>query len=176
MANKRIQLAILVAVAVAAVTVTTAVAGGGSQHISERLTGFEEVPVVSTAGEGKFKAHIKRDRIEWELRYEDLEGAVTQAHIHVGQRDVNGGISVFLCSNLGNGPAGTQACPPAPAKITGTARAADVIGPTGQLVGAGEFNELLHAIKAGVTYANVHSTAVGTGEIRGQLNDDRDDD
>ena len=32
---------------------------------------------------------------------------------------VNGGISVFLCSNLGNGPAGTQPCPPGPATITG---------------------------------------------------------
>jgi hypothetical protein len=176
MKNRRFQLAALVAVAVAGVAVTTAVAGGGSQQISERLTGFEEVPVVSTGGEGKFKADVKRDRIEWELRYEDLEGDVTQAHIHFGQRDVNGGISVFLCSNLGNGPAGTQPCPPAPAKITGTATAADVIGPTSQLITAGEFDELLQAIKAGMTYANVHSTAVGTGEIRGQLNDDRDDD
>jgi hypothetical protein len=39
---------------------------------------------------------------------------------------------VFLCTNLGNGPAGTQACPAAPATITGTLRPADVIGPTGQ--------------------------------------------
>ena len=32
---------------------------------------------------------------------------------------VNGGISFFLCSNLGNGPAGTQACPAGPAELTG---------------------------------------------------------
>ena len=32
---------------------------------------------------------------------------------------VNGGISVFLCTNLGNGPAGTQACPQE-GTVTGT--------------------------------------------------------
>jgi hypothetical protein len=178
MRNKRLQIAGAVAVvAVASVVATTAVAGGDKQ-LRTGLTGFEEVPAVSTDASGKFRAKLRTSsqEIEYELSYADLSGAVQQAHIHLGQRAVNGGISVFLCSNLGNGPAGTQACPPAPAKITGTATAADVIGPTSQLITAGEFDELLQAIKAGMTYANVHSTAVGTGEIRGQLNDDRDDD
>ena len=65
-------------------------------------------------------------RIEWELSYADLEGAVQQAHIHFGQKGVNGRISVFLCTNLGNGPAGTQPCPAPPATISGTIVAADV--------------------------------------------------
>ena len=175
MANKRFQLAILVALAAAAVTVTTAVAGGGDQRISERLTGYEEVPVVSTGAEGKFKAHIERDRIEWELRYEDLEGDVTQAHIHFGQRSVNGGISVWLCGNPNPPvvvpPPGTQTCPPDPAKITGVATAAQVVGPAGQGIAPGEFGELVQAIKAGVAYANVHSSRFPGGEIRGQLDD-----
>ena len=96
-----------------------------------------------------------------------------QAHIHFGQEAVAGGISAFLCTNQGNGPAGTQACPPAPATISGTIRAADVIGPAGQGIAAGEFGELVRAMRAGVTYANVHSALVPGGEIRGQIDKER---
>src|SRR4029079_7732711 len=101
--------------------------------------------------------------------YAALEGNVPQAHIHLGGRSQNGGIIVFLCSNLGNGPAGTQACPAAPATITGTLRPADAIGPAGQGITAGEFDELIAAIRADATYVNVHSTLYQGGEIRAQL-------
>jgi CHRD domain len=170
MRQKRIQLAAAVAVvAVASVVATTAFAGGGKE-IREKLTGDEEVPVVLTSGEGKFKAKIRSDRIEYTLRYEDLEGAVTQAHIHLGQRHVNGNIAVFLCSNLGNGPAGTQACPPSPATVQGTLDAGDIVANVApQGITAGEFDEFVRALRAGVTYANVHSGAFPNGEIRAQL-------
>ena len=76
---------------------------------------------------------------------------------------------MFFCTNLGNGPAGTQACPSAPATVTGTITPADVIGPAGQGITAGQFDELVAAIRAGVTYANVHSSLYPGGEIRAQL-------
>jgi hypothetical protein len=101
---------------------------------------------------------------------------VLQAHIHFGQAAASGGISVFLCTNLGNGPVGTQACPAAPATITGTFAAADVIGPVGQGIEAGAFGELVQAMRAGVTYANVHSSKWPGGEIRAQLDNDQSDD
>ena len=44
-----------------------------------------------------------------------------------------------------------------------------MIGPTGQGIAAGQFEELVRAIKAGVTYANVHSSLFPSGEIRGQI-------
>lgn len=47
--------------------------------------------------------------------------------------------------------------------------AADVIGPTAQGIEAGAFDELLAAIRAGRTYANVHSDKWPAGEIRAQL-------
>jgi len=152
--------------------VGVAVARGGGDQIRERLTGYEEVPAVSTAADGRFEAHVSRrdDQIEYRLSYEDLTGTVAQSHIHFGQKDVNGGISAFLCSNLGNGPAGTQACPQGAATITGTIEPEDVIGPTGQGIAAGEFDELVAAIRAGMTYANVHSSTFPGGEIRAQLN------
>jgi hypothetical protein len=95
---------------------------------------------------------------------------VTQAHIHFGARNQFGAnISVFLCSNLGNGPAGTQPCPPAPATITGTVRPGDVIGPAPFGIAPGEFDELMDAMEAGFTYVNVHSTKYPGGEIRAQI-------
>jgi hypothetical protein len=187
--NRRLKFAVGVAVlAAAAAAGTVAVAGGGNQ-IREDLIGYQEVPAISTTGNGTFKARIDRNgqQISYRLTYADLEGAVQQAHIHIGQPAVNGQIVAFLCSNLGNGPAGTPACPPAPGTVEGTIEPADVLNTTnpppataGQGIEAGAFDELVDAIKAGATYANVHSTKWPGGEIRAQLegddNGDRDDD
>lgn len=138
----------------------------------ETLSGYEKVPAVSTVARGDFRAEIGPydNSVNWQLSYYELEGNVTQAHIHFGQKGVNGSIVVFLCSNLGNGPAGTQPCPPSPASVSGTFRAADVgAGATAQGIAAGEFAELLKAIRAGMTYANVHSTKFPAGEVRSQI-------
>jgi hypothetical protein len=176
------RLAVVVAVsAVVAATLTgsAASAGGdgsrGGDTLREQLTGFQEDPLVlSTTGEGQFRVQINQQakEIAYRLSYAGLEGTVTQAHIHFGGKAQSGGISVFLCSNLGNGPAGTQACPVAPATITGTITPPSIIGPVGQGITAGQFDELLAAIRQGVTYVNVHSTLYPGGEIRAQLGHD----
>jgi hypothetical protein len=175
--NARVKLAVAVAVVSALVIAVTTAAAGGGKQIRERLSSYQEVPALSTAGSGDFRARLRlgHEEINYSLSYADLTGAVQQAHIHLGQTAVNGGISVFLCTNLNNGPAGTQACPPAPATIQGTIRPADVIGPAVQGLAANEFDELVNAIFAGVTYVNVHSATFPGGEIRAQLNV-RDDD
>jgi hypothetical protein len=146
--------------------------GTTGNMLHEQLTGYSETPVaLSTTGNGQFRVQIDEgaQAISYELSYQALEATVTQAHIHFGSSSQSGGISVFLCTNLGNGPAGTQPCPAAPATITGTITAADVIGPSGQGIAAGEFAELVDAIRAGRTYVNVHSTKYPGGEIRSQL-------
>ncbi len=103
----------IASVMVLLVAVSIVFADGGFRRIREFLKGFEEVPAVSTVADGEFRARISNDQtqIQWELSYSDLESAVQQAHIHLGQKDVNGGISVFLCTNLGNGPAGYTTLP-----------------------------------------------------------------
>ena len=162
----------LATAAVASAAVAIAGGGGGAPTVHERLSGFQEDPAaISTTGTGTFVADIdaKGEAVTYQLTYSALEGDVRQAHIHLGTRHQSGGIAVFLCSNLGNGPAGTQACPPAPATITGTIRPIDVIGPTGQGLAPGEFAELLRAARAGATYVNVHSSLFEGGEIRAQL-------
>lgn len=88
-------------------------AAASAERIRATLTGYEEIPPVSTEAGGQLRGRISNDEqsIEWSLTYSGLEGAVQQAHIHFAQAGVNGGIAVFLCTNLNNGPAGTQGCP-----------------------------------------------------------------
>jgi len=111
---------------------TTFTDDGGSRRVSVRMSGYNETPLaLSTTGNGRFQARISRDEseIQWELSFGDLEGTVTQSHIHFGSSAQTGGVSIFLCSNLGNGPAGTQACPasaPDDNPVTGVATAANV--------------------------------------------------
>jgi hypothetical protein len=150
----------------------------GFQLIQATLTGYEEVPAVSTVGKGQFTARISNDEssIQWALTYTDLEAPIQQSHIHIGNPGVNGGISVFLCTNLGNGPAGTQACPPAPATISGTINA-DQVSPTipatagarGQGLDSNEIRELVRAMRAGATYVNIHTVTWPAGEVRKQI-------
>ena len=152
--------------------------GDDDRDLVATLRGFEEPPSVSSTGRGRFEAEITDGgtAIEYRLSYADLEGPVRQAHIHLGQRAVNGGIAVFLCTNLGNGPVGTQTCPgPLAGTITGRITGADIVGPSGQGLLANEFAELLRAIAKNSTYVNVHTDKHEGGEIRGQIHlDDRD--
>jgi len=173
---KRVAIALCLLALVVASTV--ALAQGGFKNISEFLVGYQEVPAVSTGASARFDARISNDgsQIDWQLSYADLEGAVQQAHLHIGNVGVNGGISVFLCTNLGNGPAGTQPCPAPPATITGTIVPADVspnIPATAaartQGLNTGEMDELVRAIRAGAIYVNVHSSTWPGGEIRSQI-------
>jgi hypothetical protein len=143
---------------------------GGGRNFRAELTGIEEVPVVSTGARGTLELRIASDEgsIDFELTYEGIEGgAVTAAHIHVGQHSVNGGVSAFFC-----GGGGRPACPsPGTTEpITGTILPANVLGPGGpQQVPPGALDELIAAIRAGATYVNVHSTISPGGEIRGQV-------
>lgn len=169
----KFALAVVVVTVLGAAAVAMATNRGG---IDRRLTGFEEVPALSTPGTGEFQASVNReeDEIRYQLTFSDLESAATQAHIHFENATNIGPIVVFLCTNLGNGPAGTQPCPAAGGTITGTIRAADVgAGAAAQGLGAGEFAEFVRALRAGSTYVNVHSVDRQAGEIRAQLGDDK---
>jgi hypothetical protein len=140
----------------------------------------EEVPAISSTGRGRFKATIdvENQTISYELSYDALQAAPSQAHIHIGQRRVNGGISVFLCGNPPAVPAAPvpqpPACPPAPATITGVLTAANIVGPTAQGIEptsdtVNEFEELAAMLRQELAYANVHTARFPGGEIRGQV-------
>ena len=146
-------------------------------NIRIKLKGFEEAPVVITGASGVLELDINdaAGTIAYELSYKNLEGTVTQAHIHIGQKNVAGGIALWLCQTATNPAppavvATTPQCPgPNAGSVTGTLTAASVVGPTGQAVPAGALGDVLTAIRAGKAYGNVHSTAAPGGEVRGQL-------
>lgn len=141
--------------------------GNGGNQFRANLTGFQEVPSESTPGRGDFRARIVGNTIEYRIRYsgfEAAEGATTGSHIHFGQRGVSGGVSAFLCGGGDKPP-----CTPLEGTIEGVIDAADVIGPTGQGIAAGEISELFRAMRAEYTYANVHTTANPAGLVRGQI-------
>jgi hypothetical protein len=140
---------------------------GKQKSFRATLNGYSEVPAVSSTGSGLFRATADQSdtSLSYELSYANLEGTVTVAHVHLGQTGVNGGVLFFLC-----GGGGKPACP-ASGTVIGTVIAADVIGPVGQGIAAGEFAEILQAMRSGVTYANVHTTEFPGGEIRGQVSD-----
>ena len=155
-------------------------AGADSKRsrVKARLNGYQENPAISTTGHGTFTARIDDEAMEihYTLSYSDLEGGTASAaHIHLGDRHTNGGVSAFLCSGGDKPP-----CPATEGTVSGVIDAADVIGPAGQGIEPGSFDELVRAMRAGVTYANVHTTPRWPGgEIRGQIqpggDDDRDD-
>jgi hypothetical protein len=76
------------------------------------LIGYEEVPSVSTPAAGEFRAKFdkKNESFEYTLAYSDVQGTVQQAHIHFGQKGVNGSVVIWLCQT---------ATTPAPAAVAG---------------------------------------------------------
>lgn len=138
--------------------------GGGK--FGARLSGWQEVPAVSTTGSGSLVIEVSPDAtsINFELKYAVLEGDPTAAHIHFGQAGANGGIVMTLCGD----PQPT--CPASPATVTGSiSLPGAIVGPTVQGIAAQESAEVLRAMRMGLMYVNVHTGKFPSGEIRGQI-------
>ncbi len=147
--------------------------GGTPTTLDATLNGGQEVPPIVTAatGTGTVIINAAQDQISFTL---DVTGPfssdITQAHIHNGAAGVNGAISIWLCTDLGNAPASIPAVPLCSdflpnLQLTGTRAAAD-LDPGGIY---GTFASLVAALIAGNTYMNVHTVTNLGGEIRGQI-------
>lgn len=163
-------------VVLAGLLVTAAVARG--ETLQATLTGYEEVPSVSTIANGDFRAIIEgssNDHFHYSLTYSGLQGTITQAHIHIASRAVNGNIVIWLCQTGTNkDPTGLAPECPQSGTVEGRITAANVIAgssiPNQQQLNAGDFAGALAAMRAGAAYANVHTSPLSTGgEIRGQI-------
>ena len=191
--TKRRRYSIAAVATLAAMSAATALAdkssGNGNGHdntFATKLIGYNETPLtINSAGGGTFTATVNEDgtAISYTLSYHDLSSTVTQAHIHFGRPALSGQIVLFLCFNPAviAQPAGVplpQTCPPPPATISGTLTAADVIARATQGIdgGATGFAEMIKAMRARAAYANVHSVNFPTGEIRGAIGPDDEDD
>lgn len=153
----------------AAGSAPAALAQQSGDVIEVALSGAQEDPTVITNGRGRAIFRISGNTIAYTLRYQQLESDIQQAHIHIGANDTTGGIAVFLCSDLGNGPPGTRRCPSAPAQFSGVIDRTDVIGPEAQGVTPGTINDVIRALRTGLAYVNVHTVVSPSGEIRGDV-------
>jgi hypothetical protein len=161
---------VMVTVGIAAAAVLMA---AGPRKGRAEISGFQEIPTLSTAASGSLDVTIAPDdsSISYTLTYDGFDSNVLQSHIHLGRPAYNGGIMVFFCTNL-TPPPGVPtppACPVRGGTVTGILTAADVLGPSAQGVAAGEFEEVLAALRSEASYVNVHSTKFPGGEIRGQV-------
>jgi CHRD domain len=139
-----------------AVCLALGLAGGASGaagqataiRVATIMSAAQEVPTPTgnvTAARGTFTANVSASAtgatLSWELTFTGLSGNANAAHIHTAARGVAGPVSVPLCGPCQSPASGT-------ANISAT---------------------VLQALQTGGMYANVHTSANGAGEIRGQI-------
>jgi hypothetical protein len=169
---KKLTVVVPIVVATTVIGVVVARAAGPRKGHAD-LSGYEETPTLSSPASGTLDVTISRhgDSVDYTLSYDGLATPVLFAHIHLGRPAIMGGVMAFLCTNqqppLPPGP--PPPCPQVGGTVTGTLTAANVIGPSGQGVAAGEFDEFIAALRAEAAYGNVHTMTFPAGEIRGQL-------
>ena len=169
MTSRRLRYAGAVVLIASLAGASFALASGGHKNkgseFQAKLIGYNEVPSLNTPGHATLALTVTDTTITFKLDYADLSGPPGAAHIHIGQPGVSGGVSVFFC-----GGGGKPTCPASNSgSVSGTIAAADVVGPTAQGFVAGDITPVIAALRAGFTYANMHTTKFPVGEIRGQI-------
>ena len=156
--------------------------GNGDVNLGTHLTGEEEVPPTNTQAQGQaiFRVNADGSAVDFRLIASNIDN-VNQAHIHCGRPGQNGPVRMWLYPVIG--PTGTPTAPAGGPQngvlASGTFDPRPVICPA---TAVGENMPLLDAMRAGLTYVNVHTsdgvdpanTGPGDfpgGEIRGQLDD-----
>jgi hypothetical protein len=148
------------ALSLLALPATGGAAAAAEGNFRAHLRGSNEIPAVDTNAQGQAIFHVSEDgsSIHFKLIAANIENVLV-AHIHLAPEGVNGPVVVFLFHG-----------PLIPGRFQGilaegTFTAADLIGPLkGKPLG-----DLIDAMEAGNTYANIHTTAHPGGEIRGQI-------
>jgi len=152
-------------IATLAASLFAVTAAHSAEPFSANLAGENEVPPINTAGSGALRMEKVGSDITFSLSFSDLSSALTMAHLHFAPPKVAGGVMIFLC-----GGGGQPDCPAVTSgTITGTITAANVTGPTTQGIDIGDLDSALKAVRAGLAYANMHTTNFAGGEIRGQV-------
>lgn len=116
------------------------------------LAGMNEVPPVLSNGSGALKLELSGDAITVVGAFADLDGDYDSgigSHLHLAEAGMNGGVEVFLTPELDN-------------DLRGGVFRAD-----SNQVDLSEAQT--DALRSGNLYANIHTTAVASGELRGQV-------
>jgi hypothetical protein len=168
-----------------------AVGGNTDVNLETHLTGDEEVFVPATPGaptpadsraqgQAIFRVSADGQTVEFKLIASNIDNVI-MAHIHCAPRGFNGPIRMWLYPVIGPagapGPSGTG--PQNGVLASGSFNPTGVICPASAI---GQNMPLLDAIRAGLTYVNVHTNDgmdgpnqgpgdFPGGEIRGQLDE-----
>jgi hypothetical protein len=143
------------------ITLNTAPAfAAQEQKFTAKLTGQNEVPSKDTRAIGSFKMELSTDGTisNYVLNVTNISN-VTLAHIHEGEKGINGPIIVTLYKSAN--PNGTS---------NGTLSQGKVYSKLFEGPFAGKYiSDLMKLINDGKAYVNVHTKQDPQGEIRGQL-------
>jgi hypothetical protein len=130
------------------------------------LSGDQEVPPVATDTTGKFKLHLNKDETEGEFTLTVKDGVrIRQAHLHCAPAGFNGPVVVFLA---GDNTAGYDV----DGKWISNAIVTDTSIINITTTCGATIADLADAMRAGRVYVNVHSVAVPSGVVRGQVEAD----
>jgi hypothetical protein len=128
-----------------------------SNNFAATMNGSSEVPATTSPATGSATFTVSGTTVTYTVTFTGLTGNPTASHIHVGSTTVAGPVVVPF-KGLPGATAGT---------FTGTFTQADIV--VGASPSVTTLDDLLTQMRAGNTYANVHSTANPGGEIRGQI-------
>ena len=149
---------------VAVLAASPFVLGSPNRNFATHLIGDQQNPPVQTLAQGQAIFMLSKDgqTLHYKLIAANIEN-ITQAHIHLGPKGVNGPIVLWLYPSA----------PPAvliPGRFDGVLAEGDVTA--ANLVGllAGHsLSDLIDEMETGNAYVNIHTTQNPVGEIRGQI-------
>jgi len=129
-------------------------------HLSATLTGDNESPGVLTGAAGSAEITLDVDAREMKvtLKAFNLPTTSTASHIHVGGKGLAGPVVVNFPITTG-----------VTGDITQTFRVGTAAFVARPAMGINTIDDVIQAMLNGNAYVNVHTTANGGGEIRGQL-------
>ena len=132
-------------------------------HFHATASGREEVPPNDSRGRGTatFKLSDDGTSMTYRLIVANIEN-VTQSHIHIAPKGVNGPVVVFLFGLVPGGVTENGLL------AEGTITQANLIARPAIGFRA-TMAELIAAMRSGNAYVNVHTVAIPAGEIRGQV-------
>jgi hypothetical protein len=130
-------------------------AGNGNSFVAS-LRGANEVPPADTNARGMAQFRVNDGELSYKLIVANIENVVA-AHIHCAPAGANGavGVTLFLGAPVSTNGILAQGPIAAPDAVNGC--------------GWADLDDVIDALDSGDTYVNVHTLAILSGEIRGQI-------
>ncbi|MBI5601520.1 MAG: CHRD domain-containing protein [Gemmatimonadetes bacterium] len=128
------------------------------------LSGANEIPANASTGTGSFTATLDTvtNLFIYDVTFSGLSGTVTSGHIHgPATAAANAGAAL----NFATWPGATFTT----GVLAGTAHGMATLTAATQITATVSGDSLKKLLFAGLTYANVHTSAFAGGEVRGQI-------